>query len=62
MRYGDLSDRPFRDVLEALAPRATTDCLRVEDAKVFLRDGEVCAVTLSRRRPQLGDRLVIRLG
>jgi len=58
VRYGDLSDRPFRDVLEALAARSTTGCLRVGDAKVFLHDGEVCAVTLPGRRPQLGDRLI----
>ncbi len=67
MLKGEITTAPLPEVLRQLAESASTGCLRVsdralgrttEDARLFLRDGRVYALTLPDRRPQLGARLV----
>ena len=63
MSAGDLVATGMVQVLEQLATDAATDCLHVAgsdgtEALVYLRTGEVYAMTVPGRRPQLGARLV----
>ncbi|MCW2501245.1 MAG: hypothetical protein JWN87_2921, partial [Frankiales bacterium] len=63
MLKGDLVSTPLREVLRQLADGAASGCLHIDDgvsevAKVFLRGGQVYAVQVPGRRPQLGARLV----
>jgi len=60
---GDLVATGMVEVLEQLATDAATGCLHVAgpdgtEALVYLRTGEVYAMTVPGRRPQLGARLV----
>jgi len=60
---GDLAATGMAEVLEQLATDAATGCLHVAgpdgtEALVYLRTGEVYAMTVPGRRPQLGARLV----
>src|SRR3954471_24489790 len=60
---GDLASTPLPDLLEQLAEGVATGCLHVvdpagEEAKVFLRGGNVYSVVVPGHRPQLGARLV----
>ncbi|MCW2777348.1 MAG: hypothetical protein JWN17_1073, partial [Frankiales bacterium] len=63
MLKGDLAVTPLPAVLGQLAEGAATGCLRIldpvgEEAKVYLRGGQVYAALVPGRRPQLGSRLV----
>ena len=63
MLKGDLVTTPLPEVLRQLADGVASGCLHVldgvdESAKVFLRGGQVYAVQVPGRRPQLGARLV----
>ena len=63
MSAGDLVATGMVEVLEQLATDAATGCLHVAgpdgtEALVYLRTGEVYAMTVPGRRPQLGARLV----
>ena len=63
MSAGDLAATGMAEVLEQLATDAATGCLHVAgpggtEALVYLRTGEVYAMTVPGRRPQLGARLV----
>src|SRR5664280_2326055 len=58
---GDLAATGMAEVLEQLATDAATGCLHVAgpdgtEALVYLRTGEVYAMTVPGRRPQLGAR------
>jgi hypothetical protein len=60
---GDLATTSLPAVLRSLADSAATGCLRIqnridEDARVYLRGGDVYAVVLPGRPPRLGARLV----
>ena len=63
MLKGDLVSTPLPAVLRQLADGVASGCLHVLDgvgeaAKVYLRGGQVYAVQVPGRRPQLGARLV----
>ena len=63
MLKGDLVTTPLPAVLRQLADGVASGCLHVLDgigeaAKVFVRGGQVYAVQVPGRRPQLGARLV----
>jgi hypothetical protein len=63
MLKGDLATTPLPTLLTELATEAATGCLHVSDvegdeALIFFRSGDVYAVTVPGRRPQLGAKLV----
>ncbi|MCW2606101.1 MAG: hypothetical protein JWO60_794, partial [Frankiales bacterium] len=63
MLKGDLAQTALPDVLTSLAEGSATGCLRIvdpvgEEAKLYLRGGQVYGAVVPGRRPQLGSRLV----
>lgn len=63
MQTGDLARTSVDAILRTLGSEGATGCLRVldpvgEQALVYLRDGNVYAVVVPGRRPQIGVRLV----
>src|SRR3954454_18221111 len=63
MLKGDLTSTPFAPLLLTLAEDESTGCLHISDvegdeALVYFRSGQVYAVSVPGRRPQLGAKLV----
>ncbi|MDQ6650191.1 MAG: DUF4388 domain-containing protein, partial [Actinomycetota bacterium] len=63
MLKGDLAVTPLAEILTMLAADEATGCLHVRDAAdeealIYLKSGDVYAVSVPGRRPQLGARLV----